>query len=147
MTVGGNFTAIKSVINIPDDILEYIRERDPDREATRPLLGQAPYIINAFLGYNNSKHNISANLGFNVTGEKLFLITKGRLPYVYEEPREIVNFNISKAFENGIAVELAVDNILDSDYKATHHFENEDRYLRKYSEGRTFSVSLSYTLK
>ena len=145
-TIGGNFTFIKSVINIPQDIINYIREKDPDRDDTRPMLGQAPYIINAFMGYKNKEHDISSNLGFNITGEKLYLITKGRLPYVYEEPRAMLNFNVSKTFENGFSVELAVDNILDADYKATHHFDSEDRYLRKYSEGRTFSISLSYSL-
>jgi outer membrane receptor protein involved in Fe transport len=110
------------------------------------MLGQAPYIFNAFLGYKNKKHDISSNLGFNMTGEKLYLITKGRLPYVYEEPRAMLNFNVSKTFNNGFAIELAVDNILDTDYRATHHFDSEDRYLRKYSEGRTFSISLSYSL-
>jgi outer membrane receptor protein involved in Fe transport len=126
--------------------MDYIREKDPDREDTRPMLGQAPYIINAFLGYNNSKNQISANLGFNLTGEKLYLITKGRLPYVYEEPRAMLNFNISKTFKEAFSLELAVDNILDAEYKATHHFDSEDRYLRNYSEGRTYSISLSYTI-
>lgn len=143
--VGGNFTFIKSVIELTDETLEYIRAQDPDREDTRPMLGQAPYIINAFLGYNNEKHKISSNVGFNLNGKKLYLITKGRLPYVYEEPRAMLNVNINKGFQNGFSVELAVDNLLDADYRATHHFESEDRYSRRYSEGRTYKLSLSYT--
>ena len=146
-TVGGNFTAIKSVITIPKDIMEYIRVQDPDRDNKRPMLGQAPFIVNAFIGYENDENDISANLGFNVNGEKLYLITKGRLPYAYEEPRPKMNFNISKTFAEKFGIELAVDNILNSAYKATHHFNNADRYMRKYEEGRTFSVSLNYKLR
>ncbi|MBS3806860.1 MAG: TonB-dependent receptor [Bacteroidales bacterium] len=144
--IGGNFTAIQSRVKLDPQTLEYIRERDPDRKDTRPMMGQAPYIVNAFLGYNHAENKLSANIGFNVTGEKLSLITKGRLPYEYEEPRPMLNFNISKGFENGFSVELAIDNMMDSDYKAVHHFENQDRYSRRYSEGRTYSVSLSYSL-
>ena len=144
--VGGNFTAIKSVVELSQETLEYIRQRDSDRKDTRPMLGQAPYIINAFMGYNNKEESLSANLGFNITGEKLYLITKGRLPYEYKEPRPMLNLNISKGFASNFTVELAVDNILDSDYKITHHFDSEDRYSRRYSEGRTYSVSISYSL-
>jgi outer membrane receptor protein involved in Fe transport len=145
--IGGNFTFIKSVIEISDETLDYIRQVDPDRKDTRPMLGQAPFIINAFLGYNNKENDLSANLGFNVAGEKLYLITKGRLPYEYEEPRALLNFNISKTWKKAFSIEFAMDNILDSDYRTTHHFDSEDRYSRRYSEGRTYSVSLSFTIK
>jgi TonB-dependent receptor len=146
-TIGGNFTAIKSVIELSDETVEYIRGADPDRKDTRPMLGQAPFIINAFLGYENTKHNITSNVGFNFTGEKLYVISEGRLPYEYEEPRPMLNFNISKGLANGFSVELAVDNILDTNYKITHHFDSGDRYSRKYSVGRTYSISLNYALQ
>ena len=127
--------------------MEYIRVQDPDRDNERPMLGQAPFIVNAFIGYENEENDISANLGFNVNGEKLYLITKGRLPYAYEEPRPMLNFNISKTFAEKFGIELAVDNMLNSAYKATHHFNSSDRYMLKYEEGRTFSVSLNYKLR
>ncbi|MFP4605049.1 MAG: TonB-dependent receptor domain-containing protein [Bacteroidales bacterium] len=146
-TAGGNFTAIESVITVPEDIMEYIRAKDPERDDKRPMLGQAPFIINAFLGYKNDKYDVDANLGFNINGEKLYLITKGRLPYAYEEPRAMLNFNVSKTLNDNFGIELAVNNILDAEYKATHHFKDSDRYMHNYKEGRTYSLSLKYKLR
>ena len=145
--IGGNFSYIKSVVDIPRDQLEeYIWPADPDHSKTRPMQGQAPFILNAHLGYNNKDHGLNSNLGFNITGEKLSLVTKGRLPYLYEQPRPKLNFNISKTFNKNFAVELAVGNILNADYEKAYHFDERDGYDRKYELGRTYSFKISYTL-
>jgi outer membrane receptor protein involved in Fe transport len=147
-SVGGNLTFTKSVVEIPEDLLEnYILPADPDHEKTRPMQGQAPYIINAHLEYSNSKLGINSNMGFNITGEKLAIITKGRLPYAYEQPRALLNFNIAKTIKENYSVEFAVKNILNDPYERVHHFDSRDAYDQYYSTGRTFSVKFSYTLE
>ena len=147
LTVGGNFTYIKSIYKIPEDELAVIRAADPTRDDTRPMQGQAPYIVNAFINYNNTDLKLDANIGFNVSGEKLVLITQKGTPYGYEQPEPSLNFNVSKGLGEKVSVEFSVTNILDSDYAIAHHYDAGDEYYTKYSKGRNFGVSLKYLIK
>lgn len=145
LTFGGNFTYVYSVVELTPE------EQEDTGKEDRPMLGQAPWIFNAYLNYINYDNALEANLGFNVTGEKLLLITKGTTPYVYEQPYPTLNFNISKGFgkDNRFNVELGVSNILDADYEAVHHFEkpkDEDRVYLKHGYGRTYKLGLKYML-
>ena len=115
------------------------------------MLGQAPWIVNAYIGYNNRDLGLESNLGFNVTGETLFLITKGTTPYVYEQPYPSLNFNISKGMgkEQRFNVEFSISNLLAPDYNAVHHFEKpekKDYDFLKYNWGRTFKLRLKYKI-
>jgi outer membrane receptor protein involved in Fe transport len=145
--LGGNFTYVKSAVQIPEDVLEDIRVGDPDRKDTRPMLGQAPYIVNAYLNYENSNSGLSATIGYHVSGEKLSLITKGSTPYIYELPRNSLNFSIEKNIGENFTVDASVDNILNSKYMEAHHFDSGDRYSLQYKEGRKFSLGIKYSIE
>jgi outer membrane receptor protein involved in Fe transport len=146
-SVGGNITFVKSVLEIPDDVLEDIRVGDPGRKSTRPMLGQAPYIVNAHLSYENTDMGLKSSVGFNINGEKLLVITKGSTPYIYEQPKPSLNFNVSKQLGDRWAVDLSADNLLDADYAALHHFNSGDKYTQRYREGRSYSLGISYNFK
>lgn len=145
LTFGGNFTYVYSVVKLTKE------EQEDSGKEDRPMLGQAPWIVNAYLNYTNRDIALESNIGLNVTGEKLLLITKGTTPYVYEQPFPSLNFNISKAFgeDQRFNVELAISNILNAEYKAVHHFEKPEKkdytYL-KYGYGRVFKIGLKYKI-
>jgi len=148
-TLGGNFTAIKSIVKLSDDEYADVLYGDSTRSNKRPMFGQAPYIINAFLNYMNTEIGIESNLGFNINGEKLLIITKGASPYIYEMPFASLNFNVSKAFgeKRNFSIELGVNNIFNSEYKAVHHFKKPvkvDKTYLSYKYGREFKFSLKY---
>lgn len=146
-TIGGNFTYIKSIYNIPEQELEVIRLSNPDADDTRPMQGQAPYIINAFLNYNHTELKLDANIGFNMAGEKLVVITQRGTPYGYEQPEPSLNFNVSKGIGDKFTVEFSMKNILDSDYSIAHHYDKGDEYYTRYSKGRSFGLSIKYLIK
>ncbi len=141
---GGNFTYVHSVVKLTEDELAKRRIGDPDAEDTRPMIGQAPYVVNAYLGYENDSISLESNIGFNVTGEKLLLITQGSTPYIFEQPYPSLNFNINKGIGKHFTLELSVDNILDPKYEAVHHFDSGDRYYVRYSLGRTYKLGIKY---
>ena len=145
--LGGNITYVKSAVQIPKDVLEDIRVGDPDREDTRPMLGQAPYIVNAYLNYENSNNGLSAAIGYHVSGEKLSLITKGSTPYIYELPRNSLNFSIEKNISENFTVDASIDNILNSKYMEAHHFDSGDKYSLQYQEGRKYSLGIKYSIE
>ena len=148
-TFGGNLTIIKSVVKLTEKEYNDILSGDSTRSDIRPMFGQAPYIINAFLNYTNHCIGFESNLSFNINGEKLLIITKGATPYIFERPFPSLNFNISKGFgsNRNFIVEIGVNNILDAEYKAVHHFKKpvkEDKTYLSYSYGRTFKLRLKY---
>ncbi|MEA3317826.1 MAG: TonB-dependent receptor, partial [Bacteroidota bacterium] len=139
--LGGNFSLFKSEYKIPVEELASLRIGNPDRENTRPMQGQAPYIINSYLNYNNKRYKFDINVGFNVSGEKLVLITQNGTPYGYELARPALNCNLSKDIGNRLTVNFSIKNILDSEYAIVHHFNFEDRYYSKYTKGRLYAIS------
>ncbi|MCF8229221.1 MAG: TonB-dependent receptor [Bacteroidales bacterium] len=144
-TFGSNFTWVYSSVELTE-----IEKQDTDKD-TREMLGQAPWILNTFLSYRYDEIGLESNLGFNVTGEDLILITKGKTPYVYAQPQPMLNFNISKGLgkDKQFTVELGVNNILDSEYRAVHHYtkpvEEDLDYLR-YNFGRTYKLGIKYQI-
>jgi len=106
--------------------------------------------FHTFINYNKKDKKIESNIGFNVSGEKLLVITKGATPYVYEQPFPSLNYNFSKGIGEHYFIEFAVKNILNSEYKAVHHFNVEqivDVNYIKYSIGRTYSLTFKYIIK
>ena len=94
----GNVTLIKSEARIWDDELEMIRATDPNHPDTRPLFGQSPYIVNAMLNYQGDSAKFNAAVAFNVQGDKLFLVTEGGAPDIYQRPTPALDFNVSQRF-------------------------------------------------
>ncbi len=97
MNFGINFAYIKSEVSIDPQELESIRALVPDHPDTRPLFGQAPYIVNGILGYNSDKIGLSANLVYNMTGERISLVTKGGTPDVYEQPFPLLDLKLTSS--------------------------------------------------
>ncbi len=142
LLIGGNFTILKSEVRYVEDYgsTNYIiTER-------RPMYGQSPWVLNLFANYENEVLGISTNLGFNVDGPKLSVVTKGSTPDVYQQPCPQLNFNVSKRIIKNISLKFSVNNILNSDYKKTYIYDNQEYIFQNYNLGRTYSVSLKYLI-
>jgi TonB-dependent receptor len=143
--LGTNFTYVFSEVEIPEAEYQEIRQINSDAKNTRPLSGQAPYIFNAYLNYENSKLNFSSSLAFNITGDKIIILNKSITPDIYEEGRPALNFNLAKGIGNRLSFEFSVDNILDSEYHAYYNFDNPATYYQ-HTRGRTYSISFKYLI-
>ncbi len=139
LSLGANYTYVKSVVEIQKDL------QDLRDAKTRPMVGQAPYVINTYFSYSNQENGWDANIGFNVSGKKLMLITELATPYIYELPEPALNFNVSKNIGEHLGIEFSADNILNSEFRAVYDYEE---YLdhRRYSKGRAFSFGIKYKL-
>lgn len=144
--LGANFAWVQSFVSIDSLELQLIRAYDPDAKDTRVMFGQAPYIVNGLLAYENDSIGLDANLSFNITGEKLALVMRGGTPDVYEQPRGLLNFNISKKIGKNISLKFGVDNILDSEHKFTYEFKGEEYIYSLYSFGRKYEVGFTYSI-
>ena len=117
---------------------------------TREMQGQAPYIINFGLNYQNKGEGLNANMSYNVQGPKLAIVGIGRLPDVYTESFHSLNFKASYTImkEDKGQLSFSVDNILgDDNLQVYRGFEAQDQIFTQLLPQRTFKVGFSYKIK
>src|SRR5690606_10960850 len=117
--VGANVTILDSQVDINEEELNLIRNYLPDAENARPLYGQAPFIVNSFIMYDNFESRTNFNLVYNISGERLAYVNIGGTPNVYEQPRGVLDFTMKQGIGERISLKLAAENILNSDYHFT----------------------------
>jgi len=148
--LGFNLSLVHSKVDIPKEKLDEFIKLDPNREVftqnTRPLQGQSSYILNIDFGYDNYKAGTSANLYFNIFGERLAEVTSDATPDVYEQPRALLNYNMSQKMFKGLSLKLAAKNILDSRSRFVHKYKGQEYVRSEHGLGRSFSVGLSYDI-
>jgi len=144
---GVNITVVQSIVQ--KDAEEYEAEKavDPSAKDTRVMFGQAPYIVNSYLNYENEKLKLESNLVFNVTGPTLVIVMKKGTPDVYEQPRPDLSLNISKGIGDKFKIKLEAENLLNSAYKRTQEYKNKEYIYEKFSLGQTIKAGISYTIK
>jgi TonB-dependent receptor len=159
--LGTNFTYVKSRIDMREvDITtgattlteKEIREANAREGETignfRPMNGQSPFIVNAFLTYKDSL-GWTVNVSYNVQGKKLAIIGIGSLPDVYEQAFHSLNLKASKTFgSNGNwKGSLTANNLLMS-VRQKHYesFGADSKIYDYYNRGMTISGSVSYLL-
>jgi len=144
--VGGNLTYVFSEVGIDEQELELIKASDPNAKETRSLFGQSPYIINFYLGYNNNTLGLSANLSYNVSGEKIAVVIVGATPNVYQKPVHQLDFNLSKKLGKHFSLKFNAQNILNPIIKKTYDYKDQEYIFNSYKKGVTFSIGLKYLI-
>ena len=148
---GGNASYIQSEVNIDPQLYQQILAVDPSREATRPLFGQSPYAGNAELAYLNREKGWKSSLSYSVFGPRLSAVG-GINPDIYEQARSLVNFSLAKDImlneENSqkISIRFRANNLLNPFYRFTQTYKEQDYIFENYQLGRTYSLSVSYSL-
>ncbi|WP_276368454.1 TonB-dependent receptor [Chryseolinea sp. H1M3-3] len=117
-------------------------------DKTRPMGGQSPYLINAYLNFTDKEGTMNANVSYNVQGESLFIIGVGAVPDIYTQPFHSLNFNVYRNFgaENKHRITFRTDNILKSEKKDLYKSHGDAEAIYSvFKPGRTFTVSYSLT--
>ena len=146
-----NVSFIKSELTMSDDEFKSRRlaARNGERiDRERNLQGQAPFLLNFGLDYNNSDIGLQTGLFFNVQGETLEVVGIGLVPDVYTKPFESLNFTLNKSFgENKRSIiDLKVSNILGSYRESAYQsYGTQDQIFSLRNPGTEFS--LGYTFK
>ncbi|WKN33627.1 TonB-dependent receptor [Porifericola rhodea] len=158
LSVGTNASFVRSSVDLKSVIVnnngtsdyelrqQFLRDGE-ELDDTRPMAGQSPFLINAYLNYVNEGGDLNINLAYNVQGETLNIVGSGRVPDVYTKPFNSLNLNAYKDFgvEGNSRVTVGITNILDDDQENVFKsYEAEEQYFSVFRPGRTFSVKYSY---
>ncbi len=136
----------------------YSRVEDPSLQIDRPLQGQSPYLVNLGLMYDHEEKGINATILFNQIGHRIYLVgdlnAGAGSPDIYEAPRPLLDFQISKKIlDKKAEIRLNVSDIINrtqyfyqngSSKSSFQKGEDAYRFTRRY--GTSFSLTFNYSL-
>jgi outer membrane receptor for ferrienterochelin and colicin len=133
-----NVTLMKSRIDISNSTLSALTN---DK---RPMVGQAPYVVNAGLSYTSGSGGTSATLLYNVVGKRISTAAVQPITVdTYQQSRQQLDLSLRFAIRDGVSGKLDATNLLDSPYEELQG----DVVRYRYTLGRTFGVGLSWNLR
>jgi len=145
-----NFSIIKSELTMSEDEFQGRQASARDGETIdreRQLQGQAPYLINFGLDYNNDDWGLQTGLFYNVQGRTLEVVGIREVPDVYTKPFNSLNFTLNKTFgeDKNASIDLKVSNILGSERLSEFEsFGAQDQIFTLRDPGTTFSLGYTY---
>ena len=138
----------------------YINSKVEDANigVSRSLQGQSPYLINAGLLYDIVEKGFNMTALVNQVGKRIYLVgdiqAGAGSPDVYENPRALVDFQISKKFSSNKAeIKFTISDLLNqrqifyqNNTSNTNYDKATDglRLARKF--GTTYGITLNYSL-
>ena len=156
-TLFTNFSYVKSDVDVSK-----LNNVDP-----RPLQGQSPIIINAGIQYIDRKFDFGVSLSYNYVGKRIIIVGNTDEPNIWENPRHVIDLQLSKTFKEKFEVKLNVRDALAqnliyyqdinkngkldkssfTDNKEFEHASSSDNLLLNTKLAPTISLSLSYKFK
>jgi hypothetical protein len=135
LTLFSNVTLMKSKIVPGNTDISALTSAD------RPMVGQAPYVVNAGLSYESSTGALSATALYNVVGRRITATGTKPTPDTYLEPRNVLDFSLRFPLWATTSAKVNASNLLNAEYK-----EVAGGITRlSYRTGRVFSFGLSWT--
>lgn len=145
MVLFGNVTYLFSDVSFPDET-----SGGQSLTSNRPIQGQSPYLINAGLQYS-SESMFNATLLYNIIGPRLALVGNGTFPNIYEKPRNLLDFQLSKkVIDKKGEIKLTVSDILNNsiiqyeDRSGAKKYDGTDNIFNGYKPGTTISIGFTY---
>lgn len=151
-TLYTNVAIIKSKVENPDNPLL--------QDKNRPMVGQAPYVVNAGLQYNLLSNKMGVNLLYNKVGRKIYKAGGQQFPSVWENPRDVIDFQLSYKVSAKAELKFNAGDILnqrnilyfDKDNSKSYNpapgkvnTDVSDQTISSYKPGSNYSLSFSYT--
>ncbi|MEW6749439.1 MAG: TonB-dependent receptor [Candidatus Latescibacterota bacterium] len=144
--LGANLSLVHSQVSVPRRELQIRRSLVPDASGRRPLQGQSPYVLNLDVAYDNLGGGLAAGLYYHHFGRRLAEVSLGGTPNVYEEGRGGLDYTLSKTLWHVYRLKLTARNLLDPQVRLVYPFMGRNYVAHSYSTGRSYSLSLGYTV-
>jgi outer membrane cobalamin receptor len=141
-----NMALIRSEIELGHDI-------SAGQSNKRPLQGQAPYVVNAGLFYDEETSGLQVNLLYNVVGRSIVFVGFADYPDLYLMPRNVLDLTFSKRIgerwqiKGGVSDILNQDMLILQDGNLDGDFDRDgDQVIQSFKPGQLFSLGFSVRL-
>ena len=132
LSVIANGSFIKSKVHLVADAIDF-------QIVDRPLQGQAPYIINAGLYYENSDWGSKVSVIYNVSGESIYAAGRGYKTNSFisgpeyrgsliELPRHMLDFSYTQRVAKSVQMKFSVQNLLNQSVRIAEDYNFTNKY-------------------
>jgi outer membrane receptor protein involved in Fe transport len=108
----------------------------------RPLQGQSPWVLNAFVTWAKPEWGTELGVFYNVYGPRISEVAVNPLPDFYEQPVHKVDVTFSQAFGKGFQFKAGVANALNQNLR----IQQADVVVFREQLGVQFNASLAWTM-
>jgi TonB-dependent receptor len=138
-TIFSNLTLMRSRVYF--DSTQNLSANSSDR----PMLGQAPSVVNAGLTWNTAT-GWSATTLYNVVGRRLTEGGSIDLPDAYEEAHGLLDFSLRAPVVRNLELKFDAKNLLDPATRVTQGRTADGKPLERvhYTSGRVFQFGMTY---
>lgn len=150
---GTNLLFNVSSIQKNPERLDAARINDRRSSETSPVFEQAPYAVNTYLDYANTRSGTNITASFNVVGARLIQVQLDGTPDLYDRPAPTMDLVFSQKLGNKWLVKGFAKNLFDPAYEQVYTSPGEkgkyygSEYIyRSYHKGAEFSLGLTYKL-
>lgn len=149
-SIGANFAYVYSRVRLRDscqpDVDPFCENAltDASTNRERPLQGQSPYVVNAYVDYTDDDSGTTARLLYNAFGRRIEDVGAQRMPDIYEEAIHNFDLVVGQSVGRGLTLSLSVENILNYPRRFTQGKDRAVTYLAW--PGTTISLGLSYKI-
>ncbi len=133
----GNASLIKSKIKI---------ENSGFQQTERALQGQAPYIFNLGLYYDDFENGLNASLAYNKVGERIKTVGSVELGNIIEKPIDLIDVSISKKLFSSFNIKLSVKDLLNQERTFIQKSPLGDKAAEVEKLGRNINLGFNYQL-
>ena len=141
VSIGANFAYIYSRVRLPE--YDPSNPLDASTSRVRPMEGQSPWVVNAFLGYDNERSGTNVRLLYNAFGKRIAFVGIMPLPDIYELPVHTMDFTLLQRLHKGLALNVSVFNMLN--WKQRFAQGTEGHYTYSTRRGTSFVIGINYT--
>jgi outer membrane receptor protein involved in Fe transport len=147
-----NITLAKSITTVVLNTLfvkEGIKVYEPVDTITRSMAGQAPYVFNGILSYKLDSLGLGFAVSYNMQGPRLSIVSAqpSFIPDVYELPRHLLDFKISKTLGKYFTLSATVKDIFNAPIRRSYNLEDGTKVdFDRYRYGTNYILSISYKL-
>ena len=120
-----------------------VDNRNTNGGEVRPLQGQSPYILNGGLQYLDNTKNWGVSLSYNLIGRRIVIVGGTTEPSIWENPRHVLDLQLSKTFKQKLELKLNVRDLL-AQNQIRYQDINKNGKLDKGSESANKELTHTY---
>jgi hypothetical protein len=150
---GSNSLLAASEIKKNPERLAAARTIDRHSSASSPIFEQAPYVVNAYLDYDNPKSKTNITASFNIVGERLVQVQLDGTPDLYDRPVPVFDIVFSQYVLKRFQVKGFAKNVLNPPYRVVYATpRNNGQYhgnlyvQHQFYKGTEYSLGITYNL-
>ena len=107
------------------------------------MQGQSPYIVNAGIQYLDNDKDWGVSFSYNLIGRRIIIVGGDASPSIWENPRHVLDMQISKTYKKKLELKLNVRDLL-AQKQILYQDMNKNGKLDKGSIAENEKTSHSY---